>query len=124
MRVNRSIPSDLEEDSKHLKKGQSAFWRKGDVMVQVRKDKRLVRMMSTIHDATVLSKGQKHKKTNTEIKKHMNKMYQVIRLHYQWPSMRKDVEEYMKKCAKCQMNKTLKPRKSSDGNYYHSQAPL
>jgi transposase InsO family protein len=25
--------------------------------------------------------------------------------------MRKDVEEYVKKCAKCQMNKTLKPRK-------------
>jgi len=41
----------------------------------------------------------------------MNKTYQAIRLHYQWPNMRRDVEEYVKKCAKCQMNKTLKPRK-------------
>jgi len=41
----------------------------------------------------------------------MDKTYQAIRLHYQWQSMRKDVEEYVKKCAKCQMNKTLKPRK-------------
>jgi len=42
MRANRGIPSDLEKDSKHLEKGQSAFRRKGDVMVQVWKDKRLV----------------------------------------------------------------------------------
>ena len=48
---------------------QSAFRRKGDVMVQVWKDKRLVRMISTIHDATVVSTGRKDRKTNMEIKK-------------------------------------------------------
>jgi len=69
MRVNRGIPRDLEEDGKRLKKGQSAFRRKGDVMVQVWKDKRLVRMISTIHDATVVSTGRKDRKTNMEIKK-------------------------------------------------------
>jgi len=42
MRANRGIPCDLEENGKHLKKGQSALWRKGDIMVQVWKDKRLV----------------------------------------------------------------------------------
>jgi len=42
MRPNRGIPLDLEEESKCLKKGHSAFRRKGDVMVQVWKDKRLV----------------------------------------------------------------------------------
>ena len=42
MRANRGIPRDLEEDSKHLKKGQSAFQRKGEIMVQVWKDKRFV----------------------------------------------------------------------------------
>jgi len=47
---------------------QSAFRRKGDVMVQVWKDRRLVRI-STIHDATVVSTGQKDRKTNMEIKK-------------------------------------------------------
>jgi len=35
IRVNRGIPRDLEEDGKRLKKGQSAFRRKGDVRVQV-----------------------------------------------------------------------------------------
>ena len=35
MRPNRGIPRDLEEEGKCLKKGQSSFWRKGDVMVQV-----------------------------------------------------------------------------------------
>ena len=68
MRANRGIPRDLE-DGKHLKKGQSAFRRKGDVMVQVWKDKRLVRMISTIHDATIVNTGRKDRKTNMDIKK-------------------------------------------------------
>jgi hypothetical protein len=42
MRANRSIPFDLERDGKWLKSGHSAFQRKGDIMVQVWKDKRLV----------------------------------------------------------------------------------
>ena len=43
MRANSGIPHDLEGEGKRLKKGQSAFRKKGDVMVQVWKDKRLVR---------------------------------------------------------------------------------
>jgi len=35
MRANGSIPRDLEGEGKRLKKGKSAFQRKGDVMVQV-----------------------------------------------------------------------------------------
>jgi len=70
MRANRgSIPHDLEGKGKRLKKGQPAFHRKGDVMVQVRKDKRLVRMISTVHEATIVNTGQKDRKTNMEIKK-------------------------------------------------------
>jgi hypothetical protein len=38
-------------------------------MVQVWKDRRLVRMIGTIHDATVVSTGRKDRKTNMEIKK-------------------------------------------------------
>jgi hypothetical protein len=52
-----------------LKKGQSAFWRKGDIMVQVWKDKRLVQMRSMIHDSTIVNTGRKDKTTNLEIKK-------------------------------------------------------
>ena len=59
MRANRGIPRNLEEDGKHSKKGQLAFQRKGDVMVQVWKDKRLVWMISTIHDATTVNTGRK-----------------------------------------------------------------
>jgi len=59
MRANRGIPHDLEWEGKPLKKGQSAFWRKGDIMVQV---------ISTIHDATIVSTGRKDRKTNLEIK--------------------------------------------------------
>ena len=42
MRANRGIPRDLEGEGKCLKKGESTFRRKGDVMVQGWKDKRLV----------------------------------------------------------------------------------
>jgi hypothetical protein len=42
MRANRGIPRELEREASELKKRQSAFWRKGDVMVHVWKEKRLV----------------------------------------------------------------------------------
>jgi len=61
MRANRGIPHDLEGEGKRLNRGQSAFQRKSDVMVQVWKDKRLVRMVSTIHDATIVNTGRKDK---------------------------------------------------------------
>jgi hypothetical protein len=38
-------------------------------MVQAWKDKRLVSMISTIHDATVVSTGREDRKTKVEIKK-------------------------------------------------------
>jgi hypothetical protein len=68
MRANRGIPCDLEGEGKRLKKGQSAFRRKGDVMVQVWKHKTCERI-STIHNATIVNKGRKDRKTNMEIKK-------------------------------------------------------
>jgi len=63
------IPRDLEGEGKHLKKGQSALQRKGDILVQVWKDKRLVRMIGTIHEATIVNTGRRDRKTNMEIKK-------------------------------------------------------
>jgi len=42
MSAKRGIPRDLKGGGKRLKKGQSAFRRKGDIMVQMWKDKRLV----------------------------------------------------------------------------------
>jgi hypothetical protein len=67
-RANRGIPHDLEWEGKRFKKWQSAFQRKGDVMVQVWKDQRLVRMISMIHEATIVNTRWKDRKTNMEIK--------------------------------------------------------
>jgi hypothetical protein len=39
VRPNRGIPKDLEKEAKELKRGQSSFRRKGDILVQVWKDK-------------------------------------------------------------------------------------
>ena len=69
VRVNRGIPCYLEREGKHLKQWQSVFWRKGDVMAQVWKNKRLVWRISMIHEATTVNTGWKDKKTNVEIKK-------------------------------------------------------
>jgi hypothetical protein len=66
---NRGIPRDLEGEGKRLNRGQSAFRRKGDVMVQVWKDKRLVHMISTINDTTIVNTERKDRKTKMEIKK-------------------------------------------------------
>ena len=69
MRANRGIPRDLEGEGKCSKRGQSVFRRKGDVMVQVWKDKRLVRMISMVPETTITNTGRKGRKRNMEIKK-------------------------------------------------------
>jgi hypothetical protein len=51
-----------------LKIGQLVFQRKGDIIVKVWTDKRLVQVKSTVHDTTVISAGRKHR-TDLEIKK-------------------------------------------------------
>jgi hypothetical protein len=68
MRTNRGISRDVEGEGKCLKKGQSVFWKKGDVMVQVWMDKRLVQMISMI-EVTIVYTGRKDGKTNLEKKK-------------------------------------------------------
>jgi hypothetical protein len=69
MRPNRGIPKDLEKEAKELKRGQSSFRRQGDMLVQVWKDKRLMRMISTIHDLKHVNTGKIDRKTSEEINK-------------------------------------------------------
>ena len=53
----------------HLKKGQSVFRSKGDVIVQLWKVRRLLRFINIIHDVTTVNTGRKDRRTNLEIKK-------------------------------------------------------
>jgi len=39
-----------------------------------------------------------------------NKTYRAIKSQYTWPNMRREVEEYVKQCRSCQVNKMLTPK--------------
>jgi hypothetical protein len=41
----------------------------------------------------------------------MKKTYKIIKRYYHWPNMKTEVENYVKKCAKCQLKKALRPKK-------------
>ena len=43
----------------------------------------------------------------------MNTTFRAIKYRYTWLNMRRDIEEYVKQCKSCQMNKTLKPKKKA-----------
>jgi hypothetical protein len=43
----------------------------------------------------------------------MNKTYEAIKRYYQWLNMKREVEEYVKKCAKCQLDKTLRLKRKA-----------
>jgi calcineurin-like phosphoesterase family protein len=58
-----------------LKKGQSAFRRKGDIMVHMWEDKLLVRMISAIHGLTIVNTGRKDRKTTLEVKEPSSVQY-------------------------------------------------
>jgi hypothetical protein len=36
----------------------------------------------------------------------MNKAFREIRKRYEWPNMKRDIENYVKQCKNCQLNKT------------------
>jgi hypothetical protein len=40
----------------------------------------------------------------------MNKTHKAIKGRFYWPNMKKEVEDYVKKCKSCQMNKLLGPK--------------
>jgi len=68
VRANRGIAHDLEGEGKHLKKGSQHS--RGMVTQWCKCGRtRLVRMISMIHDATIVNTGRKDRKTNMEIKK-------------------------------------------------------
>jgi hypothetical protein len=43
----------------------------------------------------------------------MNKTYRAIKSQYFWSNMRREVEEYVKQCRSCQVNKMLTPKQKA-----------
>jgi hypothetical protein len=48
----------------NLKKGQSVFWNKGDIIVRLWRVRRLLRIINTIHDITTMGTGRKEGQKN------------------------------------------------------------
>lgn len=69
IRQSRGLPQCLKDEACGLKKGEIAFQRNGDILLLIWKDKREVRMISTIHDSSFCSTGKKSRNTGEEIKK-------------------------------------------------------
>lgn len=70
IRANRGLPTEFRNEMKNMKKGDYMFCRKGEVLLLAWKDKREVRMISTIHDAG-MGEGKPNRWTG-EIKKKPN----------------------------------------------------
>jgi hypothetical protein len=70
MRANRGITRDLEKEIRGIKEGESSFQRKGDIMIQAWKDKRFVRMVSTVLESRMVNTRKKDRKFNLELRNH------------------------------------------------------
>lgn len=67
IRENRGLPHDLKKIT--LKQGQHNFRRKGEILIHIWKDKRVVRMISTIHQARMIQTQKINRKTGDLIQK-------------------------------------------------------
>ncbi|KAG8223668.1 hypothetical protein J437_LFUL001776 [Ladona fulva] len=68
IRANRGLPTEFRHEIKSLKKGEYAFCRRGEVMLLTWKDKREVRMISTIHNSS-MGEGKRNRWTGDIQKK-------------------------------------------------------
>jgi len=53
IRVNRGLPPEMKNKSQCLKRGETTFRRKGEILLQSWRDTCVVNMISTIHDSTM-----------------------------------------------------------------------
>lgn len=109
IRANR-LPRCLKTKSLNLKKGESIFKRKGDILLQLWKDKREVRMISTIHKFEMVECTGKYKtmqkpKCIADYNLNMNGVdladqylsyYSILRKTIKWP---KKVVLYLVNCG-------------------------
>ncbi|PNF21950.1 hypothetical protein B7P43_G01790 [Cryptotermes secundus] len=60
IRVNRGLPPDLKEESQSLKRGETTFRRKGDILLQSWRDTCVVNMISTVHNSSMVDVQRRH----------------------------------------------------------------
>ncbi|PNF14710.1 hypothetical protein B7P43_G09348 [Cryptotermes secundus] len=60
IRANRDLPPDLKVECKSLKRGETTFRRKGDILLQSWRDTRVVNMISTIHNSSMVDVQRRH----------------------------------------------------------------
>ncbi|PNF26451.1 hypothetical protein B7P43_G16256, partial [Cryptotermes secundus] len=65
IRVNRGLPPDLKEECKSLKRGETTFRRKGDILLQSWRDTCVVNMISTIHNSSMVDVQRRHGQGST-----------------------------------------------------------
>ena len=54
IRVNRGLPPEMKNESQSLKRGETTFRRKGEILLQSWRDTRVVSMISTIHNSRMV----------------------------------------------------------------------
>jgi len=59
IRVNRGLPPEIKNESQSLKRGETTFRQKGEILLQSWRDTRVVNMISTIHDSTMVDVPQR-----------------------------------------------------------------
>ena len=63
IRENHGLPNQLKLKSKNLQRGEMTFLQKGEMILLIWKDKRLVCMVATIHDASIAPTGKEDRRT-------------------------------------------------------------
>jgi len=65
IRVNRGLPPEMKNESQSLKRGETTFRRKGEILLQFTRDTRVDNVISRIHDSTMVDVPRR----NEEVKK-------------------------------------------------------
>ena len=78
-RVNRGLPPEMKNESQSLKRDETSFRRKGEILLQSWRDTHVVNMISTIQDSTMVDVPRR----NEEVKKkpifqHTTWVYQKV----------------------------------------------
>jgi hypothetical protein len=69
VRPNKGFPNFLKAEMETMRKRDTTFWQKGNVLLFIWKDKGEVRMISTVHGNYKAQTGKKNNKTREDVSK-------------------------------------------------------